>query len=71
MEWLSERAGVIPGPTNAVLYRMGDRALIIDPGLDRTAAERVRKACLAENLDLAARYWVSENRLLWRSVQEG
>lgn len=45
-----ERAGIVPGATNAVVARREERALIIDPGLDRTAADRVWKACAAQGL---------------------
>jgi len=52
--WLSETAGVLEGPTNAVLCRHGREVLVIDPGLNRAAAERVREALAAEDLAPAA-----------------
>ncbi|MGQ9778741.1 MAG: MBL fold metallo-hydrolase [Bacillota bacterium] len=50
MLWRGENVGVLLGPTNTVFCRYGHEVIIIDPGLNRAAAERVREALAAEDL---------------------
>ncbi|MCL6614466.1 MAG: MBL fold metallo-hydrolase [Firmicutes bacterium] len=54
MHWLGETVGVLEGPTNTVFCRRGREALVIDPGLNRAAAERIREALTEEGLTPAA-----------------
>ncbi len=54
LEWLTPTVGLVRGPTNTILVRSGERALVVDPGLDRAAADRVGTALAAAGLAPAA-----------------